>query len=215
MKRLVCILMVMIMVFTSVSALAYEELAKGSKGEEVVKLQERLIELGYLSGTADGVYGNQTKAAVELFQAVNEVHYIVTGVADVDTQEELFEKLPEKADKKVYNEINYKGMMRNPDDYYDSTLYSASYYKFQGKVIQIVSEDAGIGNIKMTSARVATKGNYDNVVYVNFYQWGNTRILEGDNLTLYCRFTGLETFRTVLGASTTHPQFHADAIVFN
>lgn len=215
MKRLVCMLMVITMILTSVSAPAYEELAKGSSGEEVVRLQERLIELGYLTGTADGIYGNQTKAAVELFQAVNEVHYIVTGIADVYTQEELFETQLLRADRKVYNEINYEGMMRNPDDYYDSTLYSFSYYKFQGKVIQIVSEDAGIGNIKMTPARVATKGNYDNVVYVDFYQRGNTRILEGDRLTLYCRFTGLETFRTVLGANTTLPEFYADAIVFN
>ena len=37
---------------------AYRNLAQGSRGAEVRKLQERLIELGYLpEGSADGAYG--------------------------------------------------------------------------------------------------------------------------------------------------------------
>lgn len=215
MKRFFCLIVAVILMISAIPALAYEELAKGSKGEEVKKLQERLIELGYLTGTADGIYGGQTKAAVEWFQAVNEVHYIVDGIADEYTQEELFSTMAKKPDQKVYNEINYEGMMRNPDEYYDSSLYSYTHYKFTGKVIQIVSEDAGTGRIPMTLARVATRGNSKDVVCVKFYQRGNTRILEGDNLTLYCRFSGLENYKTVLGANSTYPLFHADAVAFN
>ncbi|MBR4458356.1 MAG: peptidoglycan-binding protein [Clostridia bacterium] len=46
-------------------------LSKGSKGEEVRRLQERLRALGYLSGTADGQFGNATRDAVKWFQKVN------------------------------------------------------------------------------------------------------------------------------------------------
>ena len=38
-------------------------LAAGAKGEEVVRLQTRLKELGYLKGEADGDFGNATRNA--------------------------------------------------------------------------------------------------------------------------------------------------------
>ena len=44
-------------------------LEPGSTGDNVKKLQNRLIELGYLTGTADGVYGGATEAAVRAFQS--------------------------------------------------------------------------------------------------------------------------------------------------
>lgn len=40
----------------------------GSSGEDVVKIQQRLKELGYLNGAADGQFGNATKDAVVWFQ---------------------------------------------------------------------------------------------------------------------------------------------------
>ena len=40
----------------------------GSRGENVRKVQKRLIEWGYLSGSADGAYGAKTQAAVKQFQ---------------------------------------------------------------------------------------------------------------------------------------------------
>lgn len=45
--------------------------SKGDRGDEVKKLQERLISLGYLDGRADGVYGDRTAAAVRDFCRVN------------------------------------------------------------------------------------------------------------------------------------------------
>lgn len=44
-------------------------LTLGSTGNDVVNVQNYLINLGYLKGTADGSYGNVTKAAVIMFQA--------------------------------------------------------------------------------------------------------------------------------------------------
>lgn len=45
--------------------------APGDKGDAVRKVQKRLIALGYLSGGADGDYGNATKKAVIAFQKNN------------------------------------------------------------------------------------------------------------------------------------------------
>ena len=47
----------------------YRNLAMGAKGKEVIKLQEKLIEMKYLpEGAADGAYGRQTYNAVKKFQ---------------------------------------------------------------------------------------------------------------------------------------------------
>ena len=43
-------------------------LASGSSGEAVKTLQTKLIELGFLSGDADGQFGKMTASAVKLFQ---------------------------------------------------------------------------------------------------------------------------------------------------
>lgn len=43
-------------------------LSKGSNGSEVKKLQQKLKELGYFSGSTDGKYGNSTVKAVKAFQ---------------------------------------------------------------------------------------------------------------------------------------------------
>ena len=43
----------------------------GSTGSDVTRVQTRLKQYGYLSGTADGVFGNATLAAVQWFQRKN------------------------------------------------------------------------------------------------------------------------------------------------
>lgn len=74
-------------------ALAYEELVKGSKGEAVVELQNRLNELGYSVGSADGDFGNKTYKAVIDFQINNQL--TITGIADAGTQTMLFSNIAE------------------------------------------------------------------------------------------------------------------------
>lgn len=53
------------------SPVAYTTLKKGAKGPSVIRMQEALIALGYLDGTADGDFGSGTQNAVIQFQAVN------------------------------------------------------------------------------------------------------------------------------------------------
>lgn len=49
---------------TSITALS----KVGSTGDEVRRIQKKLKELGYLSGSVDGIYGTKTKKAVISFQ---------------------------------------------------------------------------------------------------------------------------------------------------
>lgn len=50
---------------------AYTPLFEGDKGEDVRRMQRRLIELGFLNDTADGEYGPRTAAAVQAFCEAN------------------------------------------------------------------------------------------------------------------------------------------------
>lgn len=55
-------------VFDYASAPVYTALMRGSKGDDVTSLQNRLTELGFLSGSADGEFGDATEAAVKAYQ---------------------------------------------------------------------------------------------------------------------------------------------------
>ncbi len=66
-KVLSIILSIMFAFQSSVFALS----KRGSSGSEVRQIQEKLIRWGYLSGTADGIYGAKTEAAVKRFQKNN------------------------------------------------------------------------------------------------------------------------------------------------
>lgn len=67
----------------------YKNLQMNSRGDQVRRLQERLIELGYLNGEADGAFGRQTYNAVIAFQKANGL--TADGVAGDATQTTLFE----------------------------------------------------------------------------------------------------------------------------
>ena len=73
----------------------YRVLEKGSEGAEVKALQEALLELGYLKGTADGKFGAATENAVLLFQQAN--GYPTTGVMDANAQAFLYAGKPKNA----------------------------------------------------------------------------------------------------------------------
>ncbi len=68
---------------------AYKQLEVGDKGKDVKTMQLRLIELGYLTGDADGTFGPQTKRAVERFQYYNGLSR--DGVAGKRTLTVLYE----------------------------------------------------------------------------------------------------------------------------
>ncbi|MBQ3108944.1 MAG: C40 family peptidase [Clostridia bacterium] len=57
--------------YVSVSSASGTLLRQGSRGSEIAALQEKLILLGYLNDTADGIFGAKTLAAVKKYQSVN------------------------------------------------------------------------------------------------------------------------------------------------
>ena len=172
----------------------YIELTKGSKGEEAKRLQQRLIDLGYLSGSADGIYGNGTAGAVSSFQAQNGLS--ATGTADVTTQELLFSDAAEKAI--VYEKLDYKGVSRNPDE------YEGRYVKFNGEVLQAIEGEYTI------SFLIYVNSDYKQLVKVNMDRPEKySRILEDDLVTVMGEYAGLYSYETVRGDENTVPQINA------
>ena len=90
-RRLICFLTALVLLIcccASAAALSASTLSIGSRGEAVRKLQQALIDLGYLSGKADGIFGNQTYKAVCSFQRAKKL--TVDGLAGKKTQEMLY-----------------------------------------------------------------------------------------------------------------------------
>ena len=67
---------------------AVRSLSLGMTGNDVYALQERLIALRYLNGVADGVFGEETQAAISAFQKNNGL--TVDGTAGASTLKRLF-----------------------------------------------------------------------------------------------------------------------------
>lgn len=66
----------------------YATLETGDRGDAVQALQERLVELGYLEGDADGIFGGMTQSAISAAQEKGGME--ATGVADSDFQTYIF-----------------------------------------------------------------------------------------------------------------------------
>jgi len=172
-------------------------LQKGSKGDDVKKLQQRLKDLNYLSGGVDGDYGNGTASAVSAFQ--KEAGLSETGIADEATQKALYADDAPKS--KVYMKLDYKAVARDPD------AHEGDLITFSGKVLQVMESG------KYITFRISSKGNYDNVVYCNYVAPENyKRVLEDDKVTVYGTCTGIYTYETIMGGSVTIPSCTVDRI---
>ncbi len=64
-------------------------LKTGSSGDEVAKLQKRLAAAGFSPGSADGVFGAKTEAALKAFQ--EKVGIAADGIAGPQTNAKLAE----------------------------------------------------------------------------------------------------------------------------
>ena len=80
-----------------------EDVSYGSKGEEARRVQTRLVTLNYLSELPDGSFGDNSLAALTVFQRANGLKE--TGTADRETQRVLFSSLAVRSDQPVYNPL--------------------------------------------------------------------------------------------------------------
>ena len=102
--------------------------------------QQRLIDLGYLSGTADGLWGSRSAAAMKLFQALHDLE--VTGRADAETARRLFSddvvKVPagiytgDKGDYKISASIGC-ALFPNHGDTFQTLYKSADQALYKSK----------------------------------------------------------------------------------
>lgn len=95
MKRTMALL---ILVLLLIPAMAYAEdtsLQKGDSGADVVLVQQRLTDLGYIAFRATGRYGDMTETGVRNFQSRNGLS--ATGRIDSETYDALFSASPARA----------------------------------------------------------------------------------------------------------------------
>ena len=195
----------------------YIDLSHGSKGDDVVALQERLTELGYYNGLINGRYDSETQKAVKTFQKDNGLK--ADGIASRGLQELLFSsetkaivrttKTPTptatprptiSAELAEYSELDYRECARYPEQYIGRKIV------FAGKVLQSMGTKE-----KGFTLRVATVGS-SNIVYVVVKPGLDFNILKNDRITVYATMTGTKTYRTILGASVTLPSANADYV---
>ena len=88
-----------ILLAQSVGAVAYR---KGSSGNTVVQIQQKLSELGYYSGSVDGIYGSMTEKAVRSFQ--NARGLTADGIAGNNTLKALGIKVQDSSS--YTNDVN-------------------------------------------------------------------------------------------------------------
>ena len=70
-RRTLSLLLTVTALMCAIAPAALAVLEVGSRGSDVTAVQRKLIQWGYLSGNADGRYGEKTRAAVLAFQRKN------------------------------------------------------------------------------------------------------------------------------------------------
>lgn len=116
------------------SSTGYTTLKDGDSGDAVKKLQQKLKELGYYTGSVDGKYGAGTVSAVTAFQTVNGI--TVDGKAGPTTQRLLYGGNASAADTSTALELGDEGNAVTNLQY---ALYELGYY--QDKISGIYSQN--------------------------------------------------------------------------
>lgn len=105
--------------------------------------------------------------------------------------------------------IPYQELARNPDNYKDSKIICT------GEIIQIVQGEGVLSNYVNMRINI-TRGDYgiwNDTVYVIYkYKDGESKFLEDDIVNLYGTYTGLYSYKSVLGGTVTIPGINAKHI---
>lgn len=97
--------------------------------------------------------------------------------------------------------ITYDQLARTPDKYEGEKI------KFKGEVLQVIEEDEAV------TIRLAVNGNYDDVIIGGYdSSLVDSRVLEGDTITIYGESGGLYSYDAVLGNPVTIPLIYIDKI---
>ena len=126
--------------------------------------------------------------------------------SDVDSQIDNQEPEPEP---EVFNPVDYQtgityeNLARNPDD------YVASKVAFNCEVVQILEGDGQV------QGRFAVDGDYDQMLYVGYDpSILDSRVLEGDTLTIYGYSIGIIEYESTLGGKISIPGVLIEKILY-
>jgi len=114
-----------VFLFSSAGALESGTLYNGCKGEEVRELQDALIRLGYLKGTADGVFGNNTENAVRKFQKKNKL--VSDGLAGEKTRSLILSQAANSVSKQESSAKSADTSQKDSSSSAGSSLFSSNY----------------------------------------------------------------------------------------
>lgn len=212
----------------------YVELKNGATGDEVANIQRRLAELGYYALDPTAKFDGATAAALKAFEKASRLKS--DGIASVADQEALFsakaiskptptpkptkkptptpkptrkptpkptkKPTPTPDPRKAYEKFDFNTAARYPSE------YKGTKVKIVGRVLQVLGDRTNGFDL-----RVATKGRYDNVVYIVTKGGHSANILEDDKITFYCNMMGDYTYKSTMGQSITLPL--AEAVMYN
>ncbi|MFR1863041.1 MAG: peptidoglycan-binding protein [Dialister invisus] len=170
---------------SSYQSMNKEPLRKGAKGDGVKHVQELLMKTGYLSGQADGSYGEYTEYAVQIFQ--DHAGLPVTGEVDSVTLKALEKKsgqtknAPEATNTSDSSSISTDDVLKKGDrgdgvkhvqellmkTGYLSGQADGSYGEYTEYAVQIFQDHAGLpvtGRVDdATLKALEEKGRYEKV----------------------------------------------------
>ena len=125
---------------------------------------------------------------------------------------EEFEAPPEEVEqmfKDSCSQYSYEEISRNPYDYLGEPAY------FRGKVVQVMEEEIlGVTWCVLRVNVTPTRYTWDDTIYVNYYGYSPSkgRIFEDDIIEMWGTLEGIKTYKSILGATISIPQFNAEYI---
>lgn len=194
----------------------YYDLTRGSTGENVSAVQDRLKELGYYEGIISGKYDTATQKAEKQFEKANGLTN--DGDASREDQTILFSdnalkkevvetaqplatpKPTNNPELEEYISLDYSDCLRNPDQYYGQKVL------LKGKVVQVMGSQK-----KGFTIRLATSNGYDDIYYITI-DYPEFNILENDRLYVFAVMKGTKTYTSTFLKEITIPYATAQIV---
>ena len=197
----------------------YFDIERGDKGEHVLAIQERLMELGFYSGKITGKMDSETQKAFKAFEKANNLDndgspsredQIVLfadwalGKAVSDIQGEAAENSVKNIERLAEHDpdFDYEQCLRYPEEYIETK------YTLKGKVAQTLGDRSDGFQI-----RFAVLGNVNEIIYLFVNEDPGYNILEGDWLIVDSIMKGTVTYESILGQEITIPAAVAENVV--
>lgn len=113
--------------------------------------------------------------------------------------------IPAKINKGIYDSVSLEFLARYSDG------YIGDYIKVSGEIIQVIEDDSTVQYL--VNGNSWSDDFQENTFLVSYSRKnGESRFLDGDNVTVYGQYRELQTYETVLGSSKTVPFIYAEFI---